>query len=150
MSIRDALKKSVSGHSENVLRCSGAKQTQHATNTHDIATAPATNDATMSPEASKHGDASATSGATNPQQPIKTSATNPQQQAHRTATPAEADELAALIREVYFDWQPEDREQAIKVAIADVDDALICFRDLWQRMKSGAPHPYMNQKRLQD
>ncbi len=64
----------------------------------------------------------------------------------RIATQAEADELALLIREVCFDWLPEDRSIALTVALGDVEDALICYRDLWQRMQTGEPHPYMKGK----
>lgn len=47
----------------------------------------------------------------------------------RTATTAEAAELRALIERVLADC-PAEIEETVQVALADVDDALVCFRAL--------------------
>ena len=48
---------------------------------------------------------------------------------HTPATPAEAAELRTLIERVLADC-PAEIEETVQVALADVDDALVCFRAL--------------------
>ncbi|GIK87987.1 MAG: hypothetical protein BroJett026_34680 [Betaproteobacteria bacterium] len=48
----------------------------------------------------------------------------------RVATPREAAELRAMIGAVLADGSDDDRAEALAVALADVDAALICYRSL--------------------
>jgi hypothetical protein len=48
----------------------------------------------------------------------------------RAASPAEVSELKALISAVLVDAEPEDRDEALRVACADPDAALVSFRTL--------------------
>ncbi len=50
--------------------------------------------------------------------------------ATRAATPAEADELRALIGAMLADDNEANRAEALAVALADPDAALICYRAL--------------------
>lgn len=51
----------------------------------------------------------------------------------RTPTAPELDELRLLIESVFADDCEADRTEALAVAILDVDDALVCYRDLSQK-----------------
>jgi hypothetical protein len=46
------------------------------------------------------------------------------------ATPAEARELRELVPIVAADWSESERAEALAVALADADSALVCFRAL--------------------
>ena len=54
-----------------------------------------------------------------------------------------AAELSQLINAVCHEWEADDRAMALRLAIADWHEALICYRDLLRRMQTGEPHPYM-------
>lgn len=48
----------------------------------------------------------------------------------RSATPAEADELRALIAAILANNTESDRAEALVLALADPDAALLCYRAL--------------------
>ena len=49
---------------------------------------------------------------------------------NRAAAPEQAAELHALLDQIAAGWSGDDREEALRVALADPEGALICFRAL--------------------
>lgn len=120
MSLRDNL--------QQVLRVAPPKGMQHATNKGDTATGIATENATTPMQASNDAGHDATSHATTMQQHPENHATTVQQKA------ALASLVSSVLRRIADESNDPisdaEVEQAIQIALADYDDALVCFTNL--------------------
>jgi hypothetical protein len=67
----------------------------------------------------------------------------------RVATPEQATELCELVDIVAAEWPEAERAEALAVALADPDAALICFRALvaMETHEAGANRPPNNPQR---
>lgn len=144
MSLRDALRLSIIKPEEKCCTVAGYKGSNNATN-HGVAETPyATSHATTSTQPNDHVAPDATARATSLQQALKNRATNAQFQTRRAATPIEVAELTMILKVLLFDCEPAEFEEALQAALGDVEEALICFRDLWQQLQSGKPKLHEN------
>jgi hypothetical protein len=62
----------------------------------------------------------------------------------RQATFQERAEITALVCDVFRDLPKEDIQDAIQIALGDIDDALVCFRDLKAKRDAGDLLPYLS------